>query len=158
LIGGNGCGKSTLLKAITNELLYEGDIHLGNPDNQIGYLRQTAVSGSTRTVFDEAASGMVELQSAKDALEAAQEKLTAADDATDPLLLKELDSATKSYEALGGYTMEQKVATVLKGLGFNDSNIRCDELSGGWQMRVAFAKLLLSEPKLCLMDEPGMSF
>lgn len=160
LIGGNGCGKSTLLKAITNELLYDGDIHLGSPENEIGYLRQTAVSGSTKTVFEEASSGMVELQKAKDALEVVQEKLASigSDNATDEdesTLLKELDRATTRYEALGGYTTEQKVATVLKGLGFNDVKIRCDELSGGWQMRVAFAKLLLSEPKLCLMDEPG---
>ena len=154
LIGGNGCGKSTLLKAIADELLYEGDIHLGSSD-KIGYLRQTAVSGSTKTVFDEAASGMIEIQKAKEALENVQEQLTSAGDAADETLLRELDRATTRYEALGGYTTDQKVATVLKGLGFNDLSMRCDELSGGWQMRVAFAKLLLSEPKLCLMDEPG---
>ena len=154
LIGGNGCGKSTLLKAIADELLFEGDIHLGTTDENVGYLRQTAVSGSTKTVFDEAASGMVEIQKAKDALEQAQEQLAALsedDDAAESeKLLRDLDRATARYEALGGYTTEQKVATVLKGLGFNDLKMKCNELSGGWQMRVAFAKLLLSEPKLCL--------
>lgn len=154
LIGGNGCGKSTLLKAIADELMFEGDIHLGTSDENVGYLRQTAVSGSTKTVFDEAASGMVEIQKAKDALEQAQEQLAAVsedgDAADSEKLLRDLDRATARYEALGGYTMEQKVATVLKGLGFNDLKMRCNELSGGWQMRVAFAKLLLSEPKLCL--------
>ena len=154
LIGGNGCGKSTLLKAIAGELLYEGDIHLGASEEKVGYLRQTAVSGSTKTVFDEAASGMMEIQKAKEALETAQEKLATVTEEDEPaesdVLLRELDRATARYEALGGYTSEQKVATVLKGLGFNDLTMRCNELSGGWQMRVAFAKLLLSEPKICL--------
>lgn len=155
LIGGNGCGKSTLLKAITGEILYDGDIHLNSNTNDLGYLRQTAVSGSTRTVFDEAASGMKEIHAAKEKLELVQEKLASAADPSDEALLKELDRATTRFEALGGYQQEQKVAQVLKGLGFNDLKINCDQLSGGWQMRVAFAKLLLSEPKLCLMDEPG---
>ncbi|CAB9505190.1 Tylosin resistance ATP-binding protein TlrC [Seminavis robusta] len=136
LIGGNGSGKSTLLKAVAGEILYDGDIHLGGGD--IGYLQQTAVSGSTKTVYEEAASGMVELQKAKDYLERIQQQLANADDDNgqdNEKLLQELDRANTLFEAAGGYTQEQKVATVLKGLGFHDLDIRCDELSGGWQMR-----------------------
>jgi ATP-binding cassette subfamily F protein 3 len=140
------------LKAIVGEIQYDGAIHLGNAN--IGYLKQTAVAGSNRTVFDEAASAMKDVETAKQDLQRAQEMVAAATDADESLLLA-LDRATSRYEAIGGYTQEQKVATMLKGLGFNDLQIRCDEISGGWQMRVAFCKLLLSEASLTLMDEPG---
>lgn len=152
LIGPNGSGKSSLLKAIVGELLYDGNIYLGN--SNVGYLQQTAVAGSTKSVYEEAASAMTEIEEARIALELAQEQVAAASEADDNLL-RALDRATQRFEDVGGFQQEQKVATMLKGLGFNDLERRCDELSGGWQMRTAFVKLLLSEPKLCLMDEPG---
>ena len=126
----------------------------------MGYLQQTAVSGSNKTIFEEAAAGMTEIQHAKHELETIQEQIAAMSSQTDTSqyekLLRDLDRAITRCEAVGGFTQEKKVASVLKGLGFNDLEKRCDECSGGWQMRIAFAKLLLSEPKLCLMDEPGM--
>ena len=153
LIGPNGAGKSTLLKAVVGEILYDGDIFLGSAE-KVGFLRQTAVAGSTKTIFDEAASAMKDIEEARQALEKTQQAI-ADDSEPGEALLKALDRAMQRFESVGGYTQEQKVSTILKGLGFNDLEKRCDELSGGWQMRVAFAKLLLSEPKLCLMDEPG---
>ena len=146
------------MKAIVGEILYDGDIHLGTSESEVGYLRQTAVSGSNKTIFEEAASAMKEIEAAKQALEKAQRDLEAAgddDNSNNERLLQALDRATTRFQDVGGYQQEQKVATILKGLGFNDLQKTCDELSGGWQMRVAFAKLLLSEPSLCLMDEPG---
>jgi ATP-binding cassette subfamily F protein 3 len=144
LVGTNGAGKSTLLKAVVGEILHEGKIAIGTKE-QVGYLQQSAVAGSSRSVFEEAASGMVKINEVKAEIERAAE---AAD-------LDALEKANARFEAVGGYKQEQKVASVLKGLGFTDFEKRCDELSGGWQMRVAFARLLLSEPTLCLMDEPG---
>jgi ATP-binding cassette subfamily F protein 3 len=144
LVGTNGAGKSTLLKAVVGEILHEGKIMIGTKE-QVGYLQQSAVAGSSRTVFVEAASGMTEINEAKAEIERA----------ADVADLEALEKANNRFEAIGGYKQDQKVASVLKGLGFTDFEKRCDELSGGWQMRVAFARLLLSEPTLCLMDEPG---
>jgi len=144
LVGANGAGKSTLLKAIVDEIDFDGNIAIGSKES-VGYLKQTAVAGSNATVYEEASSGMVDLKRAKDAMEAAS---LAGD-------LDALEKATARFESLGGHKQESHVANVLHGLGFSDFEKSCDELSGGWQMRVAFAKLLLSEPSLCLMDEPS---
>lgn len=144
VVGANGAGKSTLLKAVVGEIDSDGKIVVGTKET-VGYLQQTAVAGSNNTIFDEAASGMTKLVQAK----ADMEKAMSIGD------LDALDRATTIYDAIDGPKQEQKVATVLNGLGFVDTNMRCDELSGGWQMRVAFARLLLSEPSLCLMDEPS---
>ena len=150
LVGANGAGKSTLLQAISDAIPYQGNIWTSTIDG-IGYLRQTAVASgnSNRTIYEEAASGMTRIYQASRRME----------EATNNEDWDALERATVEFEALGGHQQEQKVASVLKGLGFVDAQaihtVRCSELSGGWQMRVAFARLLLSEPTLCLMDEPS---
>jgi len=165
LVGANGCGKSTLLKAILNDLGnfekndalndyldVDGDITIGTKQ-QVGYLKQTAVSGSTLSVFDEAASAMKDVVAAREALRKAEEAIESSSDLDRDL--QKLDSARENYERLGGYVQEQEVTSLLKGLGFTNMTQPCDELSGGWQMRVSFAKLLLSKPSLALLDEPS---
>jgi ATPase subunit of ABC transporter with duplicated ATPase domains len=155
LVGSNGCGKSTLLKGILGQIsLDEGSITVGTTQ-QVGYLPQSAVAGSNRTIFEEAASAMKKIEEARRALERAQ-TIVADGVTSDPLAaLAALDRAMEQFQAVGGYTQEQQVETVLKGLGFKDMAKRCDELSGGWQMRVSLARLLLSQPTLCILDEPG---
>lgn len=153
LVGTNGCGKSTLLKAIMEDLPYDGSLTVGTTQ-KVGYLQQTAVAGSTKTVLDEAASAMAEVATAKVALERAEELLSSSTDPSEEDFQK-LNDAIERYELVGGYQQEQEVSSMLKGLGFTNLTQRCDELSGGWQMRVSFARMLLSKPSLCLMDEPG---
>jgi ATPase subunit of ABC transporter with duplicated ATPase domains len=117
-----------------------------------GYLPQTAVAGSNKTIYDEAASAMTAIQEARVVLEQAQDSVT--NDPLSELNLRKLDAATARYEAVGGYTQEQTVATVLRGLGFdtNFRNRRCDELSGGWQMRVDGGAMILVTHDVTLLQ------
>lgn len=148
ILGTNGSGKSTLLGSIMGDVdVADGSIIISTTQ-QVGYLQQTAVAGSNKTIYEEAASAMRDIQDARAALQTAQNAVEQDPSDTN---LKRLDAATQKYEAVGGYTQEQSVSSVLKGLGFNNMERRCDELSGGWQMRVALARLLLSQPTLLLL-------
>jgi len=153
IVGSNGSGKSTLLGAIMGTVRVDEGIAMVAPKVRVGYLKQTAVAGSRRTVAEEAASGMQELMEAKRAMEEVQRIIENGDYSSDAL--QRLDLAMERYESAGGYTQEQIVDSVLAGLGFTseDSNRLCSDFSGGWQMRIALAKLLLSQPSLLLLGE-----
>jgi ATP-binding cassette subfamily F protein 3 len=158
LVGRNGAGKSTLLRAITGtggELvsISEGGIQIAKKA-RMGYLEQKGVSGSVMTVRQEVSSRMDRLTAAIKALDRAEAAVSEGN--TSDEMLIELEEASVEFEAAGGYTVEQKISNVLKGLGFieEDYDRMCAEFSGGWQMRIALARLLLSEPDLLLLDEP----
>jgi len=161
IVGPNGCGKSTLMKAITGQdgvRLSAGSLLL-HPAWRVGFLEQKGVSGSTLSVVDEVMSRMERLTLATDALAWAEEVMASCDG--DPAELEECalrySDAQAEFEAAGGYSAQERVSKVLKGLGFTEADFgrMCSDFSGGWQMRIALARLLLSDPELLILDEPS---
>jgi ATP-binding cassette subfamily F protein 3 len=157
LVGPNGAGKTTLLRMILG--LEEPDTgHLRtNPNWQIGYLPQDAGVCTGRSLWDEmitAYGDLLEIQSELSGIEAA---LAAGPD--DDALIDLCDrqgELLSHFEQLGGYRVEAEIAQILAGLGFqpDERDKPTEQFSGGWQMRIALAKLLVRKPDLLLLDEP----
>lgn len=158
LVGANGTGKSTLMKVLAGlETLDYGTMQQTR-GMSIGYLPQEGLQLTGRTVFDECLTVFDEIRD----MEREVEQLGGQ--------LAELKHESPEYEAaaerfsmlqdrfhaLDGYALDAQVGAVLTGLGFSkqDWARQTDEFSGGWQMRIALAKLLLAKPNLLLLDEP----
>ncbi|MCL2655201.1 MAG: ABC-F family ATP-binding cassette domain-containing protein [Coriobacteriia bacterium] len=156
LVGDNGAGKSTLLKIIAGTLLAdEGTVTLGK-GAILGYLEQEAIEMSGRSVLDEVLAGAQDTVELQKRLTALEHQLAAADSADTDDLMAEYAQAREVFEAADGYALESKARALIGGLGFNpaDAERSVDEFSGGWQMRVSLAKLLLRAPDILLLDEP----
>ena len=158
LVGGNGTGKSTLLKILAGlESVDYGQV-LRTRGMSIGYLPQDGLALSGRTVFDECLHVFDDLHQMEREIETLGEQLSILDPASDAYA-----SAAERYSDLSDhihqhdiYSLDSQVGAVLGGLGFSKEDWlrRTEEFSGGWQMRIALAKLLLQRPSLLLLDEP----
>jgi ATP-binding cassette subfamily F protein 3 len=158
LVGGNGTGKSTLMKVLAGMDTFDYGGLVVAKGTSAGYLPQDGLMLSGRSVFAECMSVFDDLR----AMETELESLTHS--------MAELDHTSPEYAAVAdryhrvehefrtrdGYSIEAEVGRVLMGLGFGkeDWPRLTDEFSGGWQMRLALAKLLLQQPNLLLLDEP----
>ncbi len=153
LVGPNGAGKTTLLNIIAGvEDADEGRV-LFAKGVQVGYLEQEAIEMAGRPLFEEVISSQTEVLEAEQRLRKLEEGLG---DNPSEQQLAAAGRARDAYEALGGYTLEAKVRSVLFGLGFKEGDLTrlTEEFSGGWQMRIALAKLLIRNPEVLLLDEP----
>jgi ATP-binding cassette subfamily F protein 3 len=158
LVGANGTGKSTLMKVLAGlESLDYGSMQQTRGIS-IGYLPQEGLRLSGRTIFEECLTVFDEIREMEREVERLSAQLTELDHAS-----PEYESAAERFSllqerfhALDGYALDAQVGAVLTGLGFTkeDWSRQTDEFSGGWQMRIALAKLLLAKPNLLLLDEP----
>ena len=153
LVGPNGAGKTTMLKVITgHEDADSGNVVFAK-GAVVGYLEQEAIEMEDRSIFDEVISSQQEILEAEQRLHELEASLN---ENSTPEKLTACGRARERYEALGGYRLESQVRSVLFGLGFKEDDMarHTGDFSGGWQMRIALAKLLIRKPDLLLLDEP----
>jgi ATP-binding cassette subfamily F protein 3 len=158
LVGSNGSGKSTLIKLLLNELEADkGSIVVPNYVS-IGYLPQDGIELSGKTLFREVESAFEDMLSLQAKIEEADAQMYEMDTSSEEYyelidLIGEWEHKLEEHEP---EKMQSNIEKMVLGLGFSMADLERDtgEFSGGWQMRIALAKLLLKEPSLLLLDEP----
>ena len=158
LVGSNGTGKSTLLKIIAGiNQSDSGNISKANYVT-VGYLPQDGVIASGKTLYKEVETAFEDIMLVQKEIEEAHLLLTSLDPTSEEYTdtLEVYGELQHKLEDLDAFRMKSKIEQVLMGLGFSvsDFNRQTEEFSGGWQMRIALAKLLLREPSVLLLDEP----
>jgi len=158
LVGPNGAGKSTLFKLIVGLAEPTSGRIIKSRATRIGYLPQEEVVLKGRGVLEEAMSAFGDRQALKEEMDELSEVLSdlSLDDPEYPAILERYGQVSHLFEQQDGYRLESRAKEVLQGLGFSGDDLykRVESFSGGWQMRLALAKLLLAEPSILLLDEP----
>jgi len=156
LVAPNGAGKSTLLKIIAGlEEADSGRVILPSA-SVVGYLAQDAGVKPGRSLHDEVLSAVADLLGIEESMRTIERQINEQPGADLDVLVHRHAELQEEFERRGGYGIEAEVGRVLDGLGFlaDDRDRPTDQFSGGWQMRIALARLLLGRPDILLLDEP----
>ena len=158
LVGSNGSGKTTLLRMLMDELEPESG-SIGKLDYvSVGYLPQDGISVSGKTLFAEAESAFGNIKELEEKIEKAEADMLEMDTSEEAYydLIDQIGEWEQQLENYEPRKMKSRIERILTGMGFSEKDFERDtgEFSGGWQMRIALAKLLLQNPSLLIMDEP----
>jgi ATP-binding cassette subfamily F protein 3 len=158
LVGSNGTGKSTLLRILVGEMAADkGEIAKAKYVS-VGYLPQEGMSAAGRTLYGEVESVFAEVIGTQAALDEIHRRMGEIDHESEEFaeILEVYGELQHRLESSDAFRIKTGIEKVLTGLGFRESDFgrQTDEFSGGWQMRIALAKLLLAQPSLLLLDEP----
>src|ERR1700720_2938386 len=158
LVGANGTGKSSVMKVLAGLDTFDYGSLIVAKGTTAGYLPQDGLSLSGRTVFAECMTVFSDLHDMERELETLTHQISELDHESPEYanVADRYHSLEHEFRTRDGYSIEAEVGRVLQGLGFRkeDWERQTDEFSGGWQMRLALAKLLLQKPNLLLLDEP----
>ncbi len=156
--GHNGAGKSTLMKCIGGALQPNGGEITKPKHFRIGYLPQEGIHIKGISLYDEAESAFAETKEIQNKIDRYAAELEKLDPRSAPFsdLLEKIGELELLLDGHDPARMKPRIESILSGLGFKKSDLDrdCGEFSGGWQMRIAMAKLFLAEPEILLLDEP----
>jgi len=156
LVGPNGSGKTTLVEMLDGlQAPDSGDISVAK-DVVLGYLPQETDDLRGRSILEEVLSVSAQVTDAGHRMQVLEHEMAEAEGDERARLLREYGAMQDRFSTLGGYSLEAEAKKILAGLGFSDEDFsrRTESLSGGWLMRIALAKLLLSKPDMLMLDEP----
>jgi ATP-binding cassette subfamily F protein 3 len=159
LVGRNGAGKSTFLKILAGEKT-PNDGSITKPGGStLAFLHQEIEIDQSTTVLEEALTAFAQLQQLNEEIDRLNKEISERTDYESDeymSILENFSECNERFAILGGESSEGDAVKVLKGLGFKDGDFyrKIEEFSGGWQMRVVLAKMLLQKPNYLLLDEP----
>jgi ATPase subunit of ABC transporter with duplicated ATPase domains len=157
LVGPNGSGKSTIFRLIVGEEQPDAGQVAVDRGITVGHFSQDVGEMSGRSVLEETMAGAGEVSEAAHELHGLEHAMADPERADElEALVDRFGHAQARFDELGGYALESRAREILTGLGFKDDVVDADvgQLSGGWKMRVALARILLMRPDALLLDEP----